>query len=126
MSLASVMLALSITNELALLSSISIIGFVATFAIGLGPIPFLIIPEIVDTNAVAEASSLGLSVNWISNFLVSLLFLKMREILGGRVFYVFSAYLFIAYFIANRILPETKAKTVEEVWRGWTGKYIMS
>ena len=50
----------------------------------------------------------------------------MREILGGRVFYVFSAYLFIAYLIANRVLPETKAKIVEEVWRGWTGKYVGS
>ncbi|RIA97289.1 sugar transporter [Glomus cerebriforme] len=126
MSLASAILAFSITYELALLSSISIIGFVATFAIGLGPIPFLIIPEIVDTRAVATASSLGLSINWISNFLVAALFLEIRGIFGGRVFYIFSVYLFTAYIIANRILPETKAKTVEEVWHGWTGKYIKS
>jgi MFS family permease len=124
MSLASAILAFSITYDFPLLSSISIIGFVATFAIGLGPIPFLIIPEIVDTHSVATASSLGLSVNWISNFLVSSLFLGVREILGGRVFYIFAIYLFVAYIIGNRILPETKAKTVEEVWHGWSGRYV--
>ncbi|CAG8594736.1 6613_t:CDS:2, partial [Funneliformis mosseae] len=124
MSLCSILLAFGITHELALLSSISIIGFVATFAIGLGPIPFLIIPEIVDTRAVATASSLGLSVNWISNFLVASLFLEGRVMLGGNVFYIFAAYLIIAYIIAIRILPETKAKTVEEVWRGWNGKFV--
>ncbi|CAB4423916.1 unnamed protein product [Rhizophagus irregularis] len=124
MSLASAVLAFSITYDLALLSSLSIIGFVATFAIGLGPIPFLIIPEIVDTHSVATASSLGLSINWICNFLVSSLFLEVREILGGKVFYIFATYLFVAYIIGNRILPETKAKTVEEVWHDWSGKYV--
>jgi len=82
MSLASAILAFSIINELALLSSISIIGFVATFAIGLGPIPFLIIPEIVDTRSVATASSLGLSINWISNFLVASLFFGNQRNIG--------------------------------------------
>ncbi|CAI2174347.1 8486_t:CDS:2 [Funneliformis geosporum] len=124
MSLCSILLALGITHEISLLSSISIIGFVATYAIGLGPIPFLIIPEIVDTRAVATASSLGLSVNWTSNFLVASLFLEGRVILGGNVFYIFAIYLIIAYIVAIRILPETKAKTVEEVWHDWNVKYV--
>ncbi|GBC07484.1 hypothetical protein RclHR1_00750018 [Rhizophagus clarus] len=124
MSLASAMLAFGISYNLAILSSISIIGFVAAFAIGLGPIPFLIIPEIVDTHFVATASSLGLSINWTSNFLISSLFLEIREILGGRVFYIFTAYLLVAFIIGYLILPETKAKTVEEVWHGWSGKYV--
>ncbi|CAJ0756424.1 6483_t:CDS:2, partial [Entrophospora sp. SA101] len=86
MSLSSTVLALSINHNWGFLAAFSIIAFVASFAVGLGPIPFLIIPEIVDTTAAATASSLGLSLNWMANFFVGLL------------------------------VPETKGKTVEEVW----------
>ncbi|KAG9286782.1 hypothetical protein G9A89_012332 [Geosiphon pyriformis] len=119
MTISSSLLALGITKDYGMLAAISIIAFVGTFAIGLGPIPFLINPEIVDTHAAATASSLGLSVNWISNFLVALLFLNVREIMGGNVFYVFAALLFVSFWAVKRYVPETKGKTVERVWEEW-------
>ncbi|KAF9904478.1 hypothetical protein BX616_001279 [Lobosporangium transversale] len=119
MAVASFLLALSLNYQIPVLSAISIIAFVASFAIGLGPIPFLIIPEVVDTVAVASASAFALSVNFVSNFIVAAMFLKLQEWWGGNVFYFFFLLLVILTMAMNKIIPETKGKTVEEVARSW-------
>ncbi|OJT14181.1 hypothetical protein TRAPUB_9292 [Trametes pubescens] len=82
------------------LASTAIITFVASFAIGIGPVPFVMIPEVSPHQAVSALSSVGLSLNWIANFLVGLVFLPLRDFLSngdaekeGRVFYVFAALL---------------------------------
>ncbi|KAI9567252.1 general substrate transporter [Boletus coccyginus] len=82
-------------------TSIAITTFVMSFAIGLGPIPFVIIPEVAPFHAVSAISSVGLSLNWITNFFIGLVFLQVRNLLAhgdpmkeGRVFYVFAAVLF--------------------------------
>ncbi|KAI0670661.1 general substrate transporter [Trametes maxima] len=82
------------------LASITIISFIASFAIGIGPVPFVMIPEVSPQQAVSALSSVGLSLNWIANFLVGLVFLPLRDFLShgdeskeGRVFYVFAALL---------------------------------
>ena len=113
------------TNMWPSLSAVAIIGFVAAFAVGLGPIPFLMIPEIVDTQAVSTAGSIALSTNWICNFVVSAGFLVVRNALGGggKVFYLFAVILATVWVIAYRILPETKGRSVEEVVRSnWAVK----
>ncbi|KAI9279246.1 general substrate transporter [Umbelopsis sp. AD052] len=113
------------TNMWPSLSAVAIIGFVAAFSVGLGPIPFLMIPELVDTQAVSTASSIALSTNWICNFVVSAGFLVVRNALGGggKVFYLFAVILAIVWVIAYRILPETKGRSVEEVVRSnWAVK----
>ncbi|KAG2752118.1 general substrate transporter [Suillus brevipes Sb2] len=80
------------------LSSIAITTFVMSFAFGLGPIPFVIIPEVAPPHAVSAISSVGLSLNWSSNFVIGLIFLPLRNFLAngdpmkeGRVFYLFAA-----------------------------------
>ncbi|KAJ3128759.1 Solute carrier 2, facilitated glucose transporter member 3 [Nowakowskiella sp. JEL0407] len=48
-----------------------LLGFVSTFGIGLGAIPWLIVPELVPSYAVSAAGSLCVAVNWGCNFLVA-------------------------------------------------------
>jgi len=92
------------------LSSIAILTFVMSFAIGLGPIPFVMIPEVSPAHAVSSLSSVALSLNWIINFVVGLIFLPLRNFLSGgdamkegRVFYVFVAVLFLSTFALSRL-----------------------
>lgn len=82
------------------LASIAVMAFIASFAIGIGPVPFVMIPEVSPHHAVSALSSIGLSLNWIANFLVGLVFLPLRNFLAhgdeskeGRVFFVFAALL---------------------------------
>jgi len=91
------------------ISSISMLIFVMSFAIGLGPIPFIIIPEVGPSRAVPALSSVALSLNWISNFIIGLAFLPLRNALSngdstkeGKVFYVFAGLLFLSSSIFFR------------------------
>ncbi|KAG9102471.1 hypothetical protein FRC06_002005 [Ceratobasidium sp. 370] len=85
------------------LSSVAVLTFVASFAVGLGPVPYLMISELTPYYAVSAMSSLSMSVNWSTNFLIGAAFLPLRNFLAnlsfggshvegsgeGRVFYVF-------------------------------------
>ncbi|TFK25059.1 CCR4-Not complex component [Coprinopsis marcescibilis] len=92
------------------LSSITIVTFVMSFAVGLGPIPFVMIPEVSPPRAVSALSSIALSLNWIANFLVGLLFLPLRNLLSGgdrfsegRIFYLFGDIPSLAYSLKRSL-----------------------
>jgi len=94
------------------LSSVTILTFVASFALGLGPVPFMLTADLVPYYATSSLSSFALCLNWASNFLVGVSFLPLRNFLAsigkikspdteqdstgqGRVFYVFAILLAI-------------------------------
>ncbi|KAI8885384.1 general substrate transporter [Backusella circina FSU 941] len=111
-------LGFSIENGHNTLSVCAIIGYVAAFAIGLGPIPFLMMPELVATPSVSSAAATGLSINMISNFLVSAGFLSVRNVLGeGKVFYLFGLLLVLLSVVSYIALPETKNRNTDEIIR---------
>jgi len=70
MGFTSLFLGLGIVYSWRLISVIASFGFVAGFSVGLGPIPFLIISEFVDSEAVSAGQSLGLVTNWFATFCV--------------------------------------------------------
>ncbi|KAF9257812.1 general substrate transporter [Marasmius fiardii PR-910] len=105
-----VMVGIGLNNNWVTVSSVFIVGFVMSFAIGLGPIPFVIIPEISPYYAVSALSSIALTFNWSMNFLVSLFFLPLRNLLSGgdpskqgRVFWVFALVLLVAMSVVGRM-----------------------
>ncbi|KAJ1968236.1 hypothetical protein H4R34_006298, partial [Dimargaris verticillata] len=100
-----------------LLSLVSVFAIIGTFAFGLGPLAFLLAVELVDTRAVAVVSSCGVAANWLSNFTVSTIFLGLHQLLGSAVFLVFTVILVVASGILFKKLPETKDKSIQEVWR---------
>ncbi|TFK46028.1 general substrate transporter [Heliocybe sulcata] len=88
------------------LSSVAIMTFIMSFAVGMGPVPFIIISDVSPPHAVSAISSVALSLNWITNFAVGLVFLPLRNLLSGgnpeqegRVFYAF-ALVFLAFVTA--------------------------
>ena len=56
--------------------------FVASFAISLGPIFWLLNAEIYPLGVRSKAAGLGTMANWTFNFIVSLTFLLLIEALG--------------------------------------------
>ncbi|KAI8367034.1 general substrate transporter [Blakeslea trispora] len=118
MALTSGLLGWSIENGYNMTSAFAILVFVALFAIGLGPIPFLMIPEVVDTKAVSSACSVGLATNMISNFAVSSGFLVLRNMIGqGYVFFLYSTASLVLFSFAFYILPETKDRSADDLIR---------
>lgn len=97
MALSSFVLAFSINIGFVVISSLAIVLFVASFSVGLGPVPFVILSEVVPNYAVSAAGSFGLAVNWASNFAVGLAFLPLRNLMSspdgdgdGNIFLVFT------------------------------------
>lgn len=117
MALACVGLAWGISSDAGPLTVVSIFVYVGSFAVGCGPIPFLLISEVTQTEARPVAQSWATNCNWASVFLVGFLFPIFKDLLGSVVYLLFGAVsiafaLFVAYYI-----PETMGKsTYAAVW----------
>lgn len=87
MGIFSLLLSLSI-NSSPIIASIAVVAFVASFSLGLGPIPFLIIPEVVPPQSAAATGSYGLTLNWLTNFCVSAVFWPLAERVGQQSIFI--------------------------------------
>ncbi|KAF2153841.1 general substrate transporter [Myriangium duriaei CBS 260.36] len=118
MGISSLFIGVGISKQISIMSGVAVLTFVAGFAIGIGPIPFILSSELVNAEAVGSTQSWALAANWISTFLVAQFFPIINEQLGGgKVYFGFTlvAVLFAIFLITY--LPESKGKaTADEVW----------
>ncbi|KAK0101301.1 hypothetical protein ONS95_006478 [Cadophora gregata] len=119
----SLCLALSLRWELKLFSAISVLLFVAFFAAGLGPVPFMMASELVGTEAVGATQSWALGANYVATFLVAQFFpilnTFLNERLGGKgwAYFVFAGFAAVCFVFVSWKVPETKGKKdPDEVW----------
>ncbi|NP_997963.1 solute carrier family 2, facilitated glucose transporter member 8 [Danio rerio] len=96
--------------------------FIAGFAIGWGPTPWLVMSEIFPTRVRGLGSALCVLTNWTCAFIVTKTFQNLMDALSSAgTFWMFSALcasnvVFTAFFV-----PETKGKTLEEIQAGFKG-----
>lgn len=103
-----------------------ILLYIMAFAIGMGPVFWVIIGEIFPPRAKAEGVSAGSTVNWLANFAVSLAFLPVVDAIGqGETFWIFAVICLFGVWFVGRYVPETKDREFETVdadlqarWRG--------
>ncbi|XP_057969716.1 probable plastidic glucose transporter 2 isoform X3 [Malania oleifera] len=90
--------------------------FVLTFALGAGPVPGLLLPEIFPNRIRAKAMAVCMSVHWVLNFFVGLLFLRLLQQLGPMPLYSFFAtFCLMAVVFVKRNVIETKGKSLQEI-----------
>ena len=90
--------------------------FVMAFAIGLGACPWPIINELFPSQTRALASSAALTVQWITNIVVTLVFPVLIDAVDmGYVFCGFGVLSVAALVFVAILLPETKNKSVDEI-----------
>lgn len=97
------------------LSIFFIILFICCFAVGLGPIPFVYASEVFRQEARGAALATCMTLNWISNLLLSLTFEYLAQFLGSYVFLVFFVIISFGLFMIITKVPETKNKSTEEI-----------
>ena len=119
----SLALALSIVFGIKILSAISVLLFVALFAVGLGPVPFILASELVGPEAVGATQSWALGANYAATFLVAYLFPIVNTALNnafggaGWVYFIFAGFALIFTGFITRNVPETLGKKdADEVW----------
>ena len=90
--------------------------FVACFAFSLGPITWTMIAEIFPNEVRDRCVALAGSVNWASNFVISLTFLSLLGYLGpAMTFSLYGLVGLVGVFWIWKVIPETKGYTLEEI-----------
>ncbi|KAL0942902.1 MFS glucose [Colletotrichum truncatum] len=119
----SLILALSIKFGFKIVSAVSVVSFVGFFAVGLGPVPFILASELVGQEAVGATQSWSLAANYIATFLVAQFFPIVNNLLNqmfggaGWVYFLFAGFALLSALFVSVKVPETKGKKdADEVW----------
>jgi MFS family permease len=98
------------------LALVCLLAYIIAFAIGLGPMFWLLIAEIFPPEARAAGAGVATAVNWFSGFVVGLVFVPVADAIGaGPTFWVFAAVCALAFMFVRRYVPETKGRRFAEI-----------
>jgi MFS transporter, SP family, galactose:H+ symporter len=104
------------SGQLAWVAVVSVAAYVGFFAIGLGPVFWLLIAEIFPLALRGRAMSLATVANWVFNLIVSLTFLNLVGVLGsGGAFLVYAILSVAALVFIVLMVPETKGRSLEQI-----------
>ena len=97
---------------------IAILGFVASFAISIGPIMWVLFSELFPNKVRGMAISFVGLINSGIAFLVTFIFPWQLENIGNAgTFLIYGLFAVFGLFFVMRILPETKGRSLEELER---------
>jgi SP family galactose:H+ symporter-like MFS transporter len=98
----------------------SLMLYVAAFAIGLGPVFWLLISEIYPLKIRGLAMSIATVANWGANLIVALTFLTLTQKIGKSwTFWLYGLISIGAVFFTHFLVPETKGRSLEEIESNW-------
>ncbi|KAF7666828.1 hypothetical protein LDENG_00089220 [Lucifuga dentata] len=116
----TISLSLVKTNQsLSYLAIVAVFGFVASFEMGPGPIPWFIVAELFSQGPRPAAIAVSGFSNWTANFLVGLGFPKLEELCGPYVFIIFMVLLIVFFIFTYLRVPETKGRTFDDIAQGF-------
>ncbi|KAJ6652640.1 hypothetical protein lerEdw1_011235, partial [Lerista edwardsae] len=103
-------------HDLAWLALLSLSLFIMGFALGWGPIPWLVMSEIFPLRARGTASGACVLTNWFMAFLVTKEFHDLMSLLTpAGTFWLFAATCLLNVLFTILCVPETRGKTLEEI-----------
>jgi sugar porter (SP) family MFS transporter len=104
------------TTIITVVAIASLMGYVAAFAISLGPVFWLMNSEIYPLKVRSKAAGVGTMANWTSNFAISLTFLPLINLLGrSGAFWAFAVVGLFTLWFCWRLVPETKDRDLEQI-----------
>jgi len=105
--------AISVNQSLIL---IGILGFVASFAISIGPVMWVLFSELFPNRIRGLAISFVGLINSAVSFLVQLVFpWELANLGSAATFLIYGLFAIVGFFFVMRLLPETKGKSLEEL-----------
>lgn len=93
-----------------------ILGYIAFFAVSLGPAVWVVISEIFPNRLRSKGMSVAIVILWISCTIVTIIFPVMLQLFnGGTTFLIFALICFVNLVYIWLKVPETKGKSLEEL-----------
>jgi sugar porter (SP) family MFS transporter len=92
--------------------------YTGSFAVGLGPVFWLLISEIYPVTIRGQAMSVATMANWGANFVVTISFLTLLSAIGNAgTFFLFAGLSIVALAYFQRQVPETKNRSLQDIER---------
>ncbi|CAB3239917.1 unnamed protein product [Arctia plantaginis] len=96
--------------------------YVLGFSIGFGPIPWLMLGEILPSKIRGTAAALGTGFNWTCTFIVTKTFHNIIYAINmSGAMWLFAVICIIGLFFVIYCVPETRGKSLEDIERKLTG-----
>ncbi|MGE0587293.1 MAG: sugar porter family MFS transporter [Cyclobacteriaceae bacterium] len=115
------------TNSVGVLSLIGVLMFIASFAMSMGPVVWVILAEMFPNNIRSAAMSVAVAAQWAANYFVSQTFPMVAESQanagdfwsGSLPYVLFMFFIFLIFVFTYKYIPETKGKTLEQLEKMW-------
>ena len=125
MIIAHLVLCLAIHYNVPGLAIAMVLFFIMAFAIGLGPIPFIITSEVFRDVPRPKAVSVAIIFQWIANIIVSFGFPPVQNVTHEFVFLIFMCLIAIFFVFLFFYLPETKNRSPDDIATELAGSGIV-
>ncbi len=103
-----------------------ILGYIACFALSVGPVTWVILSEIFPTRIRGRAMAIATVCLWVANYVVSQTFPMMDEnnwllekFHHAFPFWLYGVFCVVLVVFVRRFVPETKGRTLEEIEKYW-------
>lgn len=113
-------LSLSFKKDYEILSYVSlfcILIFISSFAVSLGPIPYIYAAECFRQNSRSSAMALCSLVNWTSSLILTLMFPLLQSLIHQYVFLIFTLIISFSFLVIMKKVPETKGKSIDQIMK---------
>lgn len=114
-------------QSLGILSLIGVLVFIASFAMSMGPVVWVILSEMFPNKIRSVAMSVAVAVQWGANYIVSQSFPMITESEvnqsspwnGSLPYFIFIAFILVIIVFTYKYIPETKGKSLEDLEEMW-------
>jgi len=117
----------ALSSSEGIISLIGVLIFIASFAMSMGPVVWVILSEIFPNKIRSIAMSIAVAAQWLANYFVSQTFPIIVESDANKLqldggtwnnalpYFIFSVFIVIIIVFVWKFIPETKGKTLEEM-----------
>ncbi|CAH0380680.1 unnamed protein product [Bemisia tabaci] len=112
-----------IVSSLGWMPVTSLIAFIITYCVGIGPLPWAYMGELFPQNLKANASAVTAGFCWFLGFFITRFFSPLTKEIGLHFgFWLFAAFCVLCYAFVYFHLPDTTGKTLQEIQDMLNGK----
>ena len=114
-------------QSVGMISLIGVLIFIASFALSMGPVVWVLLSEMFPNKIRSVAMSVAVAAQWAANYMVSQSF---PVVMGSETnnsapwngslpYFIFIAFILIIVYVTYKFIPETKGKSLEEIEGFW-------
>ncbi|XP_061460438.1 solute carrier family 2, facilitated glucose transporter member 6 [Rhineura floridana] len=107
--------ATSLRSGLMVIPLVATMFFIIGYAMGWGPITWLLMAEVLPLKARGVVSGLCVLVSWLTAFALTKVFLLVKEKYGLEVPFFFFSAICVVNLIFTYFIPETRARSLERI-----------